>query len=129
MSLIDSILDLASGTYVVTRHAVGSISDGVYVPSSSPTTFEVVASIQPARGLPRVTGGRDMISDEQNQHVVEALVMYTATQVSERTPSQDPDTVVYNGRTYTCARSEFWEVPDEEPYWTTVLTLQTLGAS
>lgn len=127
--LIDTILSLASGTYTVTRRNAGTIVDGIYTPNPTTTSFSVIASIQPARGLPRVTGGRDMISDEQNQHVTEALVMFTTTEVRERTPTNDPDTIVYGGKTYTIARTEYWEYPDEDPFWTAVLTLQTQGAS
>lgn len=126
--LADAINNLANGTYVVTRRLTGTILDGIYTPSASTTTFSIVASIQPARGLPRVTGGRDMISDEQNQHVVEALALWSTYEVRERTPLNDPDEIRYNGRDYTVARSERW---DEfgEVYWTAVLVLKTGGAS
>jgi hypothetical protein len=132
MSFEDVIADLSTGTYTVTRHltANATIVDGIYTPDPTPTTFQIVAAVQPARGLPRVTGGRDMISDEQNQHVNEALVMWTVTEVRERTPLNDPDTMVYNGRTYTIARTEYWPpVFDEDGYYVAVLVLQTQGAS
>lgn len=130
MSFEDTIADLATGTYVVTRRLTSdaTVIDGVYTPDPTPTTFEIVAALQPARGLPRVTGGRDMISDEQNQHVVEALVLWTTTEVRERTPLNDPDEVVINGRTYTIERTEYWNAFGEE-YWEAVLTLKTGGAS
>ena len=130
MSFAEVIADLASGTYVVTRHltANATIVDGIYTPDATPTTFSIVAAVQPARGLPRVTGGRDMLSDEQNQHVVEALVMWTETEVRTRTTLNDPDTMVYNGKTYTIARVERWEAFGEV-FFETVLTLQTGGAS
>lgn len=130
MSFEDTIADLATGTYTVTRRltADATIVDGIYTPDSTPTTFTIVAAVQPARGLPRITGGRDMLSNEQNQHVVEALVMWTVTEVKERTPLNDPDELVYEGRTYTVVRSERWDAFDEI-YWKAVLTLKTGGAS
>lgn len=130
MPFADVIADLASGTYTVTRRltANAAIVDGVYAPDPAPATFQIVAAVQPARGLPRVTGGRDMLSDEQNQHVVEALVMWTTTEVRERTPLNDPDEIVVNGRTYTIARTEFWDAFDD-PYYVAVLVLKTGGAS
>ena len=115
MGFLDTIDSLADGTpnsgvYTVTRRrtADATIADGIYTPDPVGTTLTITASVQPARGLPRVTGGRDMLPDEQNQHVTEALVMWTDTEVFERTPDYEPDEIVYNGRTYTIARSERW---------------------
>lgn len=126
--LLDSITNLATGTYTVTRRLAGTIVDGNYIPNPTTTSFSIVASVQPARGLPRITGGRDMLSDEQNQHTVEALALWTRTEMHERTPTQDPDEISVNGRTYTCARSERWDHGGQVHYMC-VITLQTEGAS
>ena len=130
MSFADVIADLSTGVYTVTRRltADATIVDGIYTPDSTPITFTLIGAVQPARGLPRVTGGRDMLSNEQNQHVVEALVMWTITEVRERTPLNDPDEMVFEGRTYTCVRSERWDAFDEI-YFMCVLVLKTEGAS
>ncbi len=130
MSFTDVIADLATGTYTVTRRLTSgaTVVDGIYVPNPSTVTFDIVAAVQPARGLPRITGGRDMLSDEQNQHVVEGLVMWTTTEVRERTPQNDPDEIRVNGRDYTIVRTEYWSAFDEE-YWQAVLVVKTQGAS
>jgi len=126
--LLDAILTVANGTFTVTRRAVGTIVDGEYVINPTTTTLQITASIQPARGLPRVTGGRDMLQTEYNQHTVEALVMYTTSEVFERTPTNDPDEIRYNGRDYVISRSERWDAFGEV-FWVAVLDLKTGGAS
>lgn len=132
--LIDAIEDLATdgggpnGEYTVRRRGVGTVTDGFYTPNPTTSTVLVIGTVQPARGLPRVTGGRDMLVTEQNQHTVEALVGYFTSELFERTPTTDPDEVFVRGRWFTVMRSERWEL-EEEVVYAVVLDLQTGGAS
>lgn len=132
--LLDAIMELATdgggtnGEYTVRRRDPGTTEDGLYTSDAAPTTVTVIGSVQPARGLPRITGGRDMYVTEQNQHTVEALVGFFTTIVYERTPEHAPDEISIRGRWYTVTRSERWEL-DEEVFWVAVLDLQTGGAS
>ena len=128
MSLLDSITFLATGTYTVTRRGVGTVVDSIYVPNPTTSTFDIVASVQPARGLPRVTGGRDMLSDEQNQHVVEVLALWTLTELFERTPTNDPDEIAIGSKTYTVIRTERWDLSGRV-HFMCVISLKTGGAS
>ena len=132
--LLDAIMELATdgggtnGEYTVRRRATGTVTDGFYTKTPTTTTVLVIGTVQPARGLPRITGGRDMLVTEQNQHTIEALVGYFTSELYERTPTQDPDEILIRGRWFTVMRSERWEL-DDEVLWTCVLDLQTGGAA
>ncbi len=128
MGLLDTIFDLSNATVTVTRYNVGTMTAGVYAPGSVASTFQVVVSIQPATGMQRVVAGRDMRSDEYNEHVDDVRAVYSPIELKARTPANDPDTFVFDGSTWTVFRVEFWDLSGEQ-YWRAVATRSTLGAS
>lgn len=127
MGLNDSILGLTNETLTVTRRAVGTFVSGIYVPGA-PTTFEVVAVVQPAFNLNRVIGGSDLQAGIDGQRVETIYQVHTATEIRGRTPANDPDVVTYRGDDYTVARVEQWDLSGEVHYHA-VITKLTSGAS
>lgn len=132
MPVIDSILSLATDTLTISRRAGGSFdSDGVWQPAEG-TLFTLTACVQPATGLQRVVGGRDMRSDEQGQRVADVRVIYTETNLKTREEGFEPDQIIgFEGGTWTCTRQEKWVGPDgpDDVYYRVLVTRETFGAS
>lgn len=128
MSLLDSIYGHQTGTYVVTRRPRGVFVNGIYVPSASPTTLTIRGVIQPAREIQRVTAGRDMRENEQNQHVDDVRIIHTDTELHSRTPTLDPDTIAFESDTWYVIRVERWQFSGIE-FWMAVLTREMDGGS
>lgn len=126
--LLDSIASLANETITVTRRGIGTWSKGVYTQNASTTTFTVVVAMEPATGMQRVVPGRDMLSDEQGEYVTDVRVMYSATELKARTPSNDADVVAFDGSNWTIFRVEEWALNDQV-YWRAVMTRNTGGSS
>jgi hypothetical protein len=132
MSLNESIDSLATGTYSVTRKSGGSWADGIWSPGGT-TTFSIVAVCEPATGLQRVTGGFEMVSGYDGQHVNDVRVLYTRTELRVRRGSQEPDTVTINGKPYTVFRCEPWDLAKDgasnEIHYRALITEDVDGAS
>jgi hypothetical protein len=104
VSLRDSIASLASGTYTVTRTEAGARVQGRYTPGPS-TTFEIVASIQPATG-------RQLRDLPEGQRGDETVAIYTVTELRTRhpgSPGNEPDLVTYRGEPWTVTQVKRWE--------------------
>ena len=112
MSMRDSIAALASGTYTVTRALAGSRvgNFGRYTVGSS-STFEIVASIQPATG-------RQLRDLPQGQRGDETIAIYTVTELRTRhpDPANEPDVVTYRGEPWTITQVKTWESFGETHY-------------
>lgn len=132
MSLNESIDSLATGDYVVTRRATGTTVKGIYTPGAT-TTLTIRAVMEPATGLQRVTGGFEMISGHDGQHVNDIRVLYTRTQLLTRTRTNEPDLVTINSRQYTVFRCEPWDLAKDgannEVHYRVLCTLDTDGAT
>lgn len=133
MAISDSIVDMANATLTIQRHEVGAFDDGVgrWVPGAV-STFTVTANVQPATGMQRVVGGRDMRSDEQGEHVDDVRVVYTPTELRTRDKTTEPDLVIdYKGGDWVCARQEEWESPfdDDDGYFRVLITRETRGSA
>lgn len=126
--LLDSIFSLSNASITVTRRDEGTWSKGVYTQNPNTTTFAVTVAMEPATGMQRVVPGRDMLSDEQGEHVTDVRVLYTATELKARTPTNDADIVTYDNSTWTIFRVEQWAL-NEQIYWRAVMTRNTGGAS
>lgn len=129
MSLLDVIDSLSSDEDVpVTRRTGGSYTDGIWTPGT-PSTFTIpAASIQPATGMQRVVGGKDMRSDEYGQQTPDIRVLYSYVELKTRQPGTDPDTILFEGGTWTVVRTEKW-VLNDEIIFRSLMTLETRGAS
>ena len=132
MGLLDTLDSLAglgnSGVLPVARSVTGTFDAvGKYI-VATPTTFTVTGIIEPATGFSRVVGGQDMISDEQGQHTNDVRVLYTATQLFPRTPTNDPDLITYQGVQWTVFRVEKWDLTGQVLY-RVLFTRETDGAS
>lgn len=98
MSLSGVIGRYKTGTYAVTRTAVGARVNQVYVPGAT-SVIQVDASIQPVIGR--------MLQDlPEGQHAEESRVIYTRTELKTRTPGTDPDIIVIDGEDYRVTRVE-----------------------
>ncbi len=130
MSLLDVIDSLFSDEEVTfTRRTGGTYVDGIWTPGSSVQTITIPsASIQPATGLQRVVGGRDMRSDEQGQFVYDVRVLYSYVELKVREPGVDPDIVLFEGDNWTVVRVEKW-VLNEEITYRALIVRETRGAS
>lgn len=117
MSLTDVIGSLATGNYLVTRHAHGTVADSIYT-TGAVTTFTIEACIQPATGLQRVTGGRDMRSKEDGQLIDDMRVMFTTTKLTcqDSVPGQDPDIVTFDDGEFLVFRVEPWDLGGDVYY-------------
>ncbi len=134
MALLDSIDAFLTDTVTVTRRPRGTYVDGIYVPSSTVTTFPVQVAIEPATGMQRVVGGRDQRSDEQGEQVYDVRQFFTRTKMLVRTepngpdPGSDADEVAYEGGTWVVFRVEEW-THTGQTYYRCVMVRKTAGAS
>ena len=129
-ALIDTIFDLQTDVLTVSRHAKGAFDSvtGAWVPGT-PTTLTIIACVQPATGMQRVVGGRDMRSDEQGQHTSDIRVIYTETLLHTRDGTNEPDQITgYEGGTWVVTRVEKWQLNDET-YYRALMTRETRGSS
>ncbi len=129
MSLPGVIDSLASDRgLVITRRTGGSMVDGIWSPGS-PSTFTLpTAIIQPATGMQRVVGGRDMRQDEQGQYTVDVRVIYTSIELKARESGIDPDQLAFDGSTWIVVRVETWVLNNAITY-RSLITRETLGAA
>lgn len=127
MSLLDSVYGFETGVYTVTRRARGTFVNGIYVPAAA-TTLTIRAVIQPAREISRVTAGRDMRENEQNQHVDDVMMLHTNTEVHTRTPTLDPDQISFENDFWTVIRVEKWNFSGEI-FYQAIITRQMDGGS
>lgn len=130
MTLAGTINSLASDfDLVVLRRTTGSQdADGVWQPGPPISLIMEFASIQPATGMERVVGGRDMRSDQQGQQVQDARVVYSEFELKTREPGFEPDQVLYDGGIWIVIRSEPWKLRDELIF-RSLMTRETRGAS
>lgn len=135
MSVVDSILDMKTHNLTIRRRAEGVFdADGIWQPGAA-TSLTVEAVVQPATGMQRVVGGRDMRSDEYGQHTDDVRVVYTPTLLLTRDTAHEPDQVLNleNG-TWTVIRAETYQGPDffyddTDVYYRVLITRETRGAS
>ncbi len=128
MSLDESIDALITDTLVVTRHAVGTYTAGIYA-TGAVTTFTCDAAVQPAFGLNRVVGGADLGAKVDGQHVTDVRDFFTRTFLKTRTPTTDPDVITgFEGADWTVARVEKWNLSGEV-YYRCLISKITGGAS
>lgn len=129
MSLEDVIESLFSDEAVqVTRRAGGAMVDGIWVPGATSTFVLPFASIQPATGMARVVGGRDMRSDELGQHTDDVRVVYSNVELKTRELTSEPDQIFYEGGMWVATRAEKWKLNDEV-VWRTLITRETRGGA
>lgn len=127
MSLLRSIRAFYTGTYVVTRRSGGTWSSGKWTPGA-PSTFNLRASIQPATGMQRVVGGKDMRTEVDGQHVDDVRIVFTERELYVRRNDREPDKVTFDGDTWTVFRIEPWDHSGVK-YWRAVITRDVKGAS
>jgi hypothetical protein len=128
--ILSTIASLAGpdAFFKVFRRPAGQMVHGKYVPSTADVEMEMLASIQPATGMQRVVGGKDMWSDEQGERVTDVRVVYTEFELRARTSTNDPDRVEFEGKTYTVFRQE--EIlMDGIVYYRALMTCELLGAA
>lgn len=111
MSVIDlseTVLDLASGSYAVTRTTPGTYgTDGRFIPGT-PTTFNITASVQPLNG-------RDLLRLPDGLRTSELLRVYSPTRLFVQGAGQDPDVITIEGIPHQVETCETWG-PDGN-YW------------
>ena len=132
MATSDAILDMANAELTIRRRARGAFGEsGRWVPGPA-TTFTIQAYVQPATGMQRVIGGRDMRADEQGQHVDDVRAVYTAVELRTRDANTEPDMVIgYKGADWIAVRQEEWESPfdEDDVYFRVLITRETRGAA
>ena len=106
MSLRDSITSLASGTYTVTRTEAGTrVGNFGRYTAGATSTFEMVASIQPATG-------RQLRDLPEGQRGDETIAIYTTADLRGRmpgSPGNEPDVITYRGELWTVTQVKVWE--------------------
>lgn len=138
MSLSDVIeslatLDDVNGVYVVTRRLAKVPVNGIFVAQAT-STLNITAVREPATGMQRVVGGRDLLANEQGQTVTDVQVLWTTTPLYTRTasptfsPLYDPDLIAMFGGSYEVFRTEQWELGGDITF-RVVATRINLGAS
>jgi hypothetical protein len=103
VSLADTVIRLASGTYTAARQTGGMYANGIWVPLSF-STFEIVASIQPA-------SGEDLVRVPEGVRTRELVTVFTPTelQVKNAPAGTEADRVAYKGATYEVQTVEKWD--------------------
>jgi hypothetical protein len=101
VNLIGVINSFATGTYTVSRRAVGTSTDGRYTPAA-PTTFDIRASIQPVTG-------REIAALPEPRRGAEVKVVYTTTVLRTESPAGAADVVAIDGENWEVWKVERWE--------------------
>lgn len=101
MDLSGVVLNLASGSYTVTRSAPGSTgSDGRWVAgATSPLT--IMASVQPLNG-------RDLLRLPEGERTTERVKVYSPMQLFVPGAGQDADVITVAGIQYQIETAEQW---------------------
>lgn len=90
--------------------------------------FVVDAVVQPARGVQRVTGGKDMREDQTNQSTTDVNVVWTTVALLPRQEGIEPDEVRYQDRDWTVFRVEdTWNLRGKVHY-KFIITARTHGS-
>ena len=106
--LLDTIISLSTDFAIpVTRQVASTNVNGLAV-AGAITTFTIAGCVQPATGLARVVGGRDLLDEHDNQHVNDVRVVYTTTELFTRSATNEPDIVTYRGDPWIVFRVEEW---------------------
>lgn len=130
MPLNDTIASLATDRgVVVSRYGAGTFVDGVYV-RNTPTTLLIDCVTEPAFNLNRVIGGvnLDVSGAVEGQRTTDIRQIWTTTELFSRTPTNDPDEVALQGKNWTVARVERWDLAGTV-HFHVVLAAMTLGSS
>lgn len=113
MSLNAAIDDHATGTYTVTRRIGGAWTpDGEWV-AGAPSTFDVVASVQPA--------GEDLKDLPEGLNLDDARMVYTATELIPLRAGVEPDHIAILGKDYRVDKVQRWDHWGETHYVATVV--------
>ena len=111
MSVLDlsgTVLELASGTYTVTRSNPGTYGTDGRLSLGSTSTFTITASVQPLNG-------RDLLRLPDGERTTERLKVYTPTQLFTQGAGQAPDVITVAGINYQVETAEVWG-PDGNYY-------------
>lgn len=102
MDLSPTVLDLASGTYTVTRYsgAGGYGSDGIFAAPAT-STFTIEASVQPVRG-------RELQRLPEGLRSEEVRAIFTPTALRCAAPGQLPDRISIGGESWQVEVVEDW---------------------
>lgn len=129
MSLLDTINSLATDTVTVVRQATETFVNGISTPGAVISTFSIKVVVEPATGMQKVVAGRDMQGTEsEGQFVNDVRIIYTATELKNRTPANIADVITFESGSWTVFRVEKWNLSGVVHY-RAVLTRSTLGAS
>lgn len=109
-----------TGTYTVTRTAVGTRTNGRYTPGAT-STFDITASVQPVTG-------RDLQSLPEGQRAEETRIVYTTTELRTRTATVDPDSISIDSETWAVVKVERWQAFGNTHYRAFVARQTTGGA-
>ena len=111
MSRASTISRLRSGTtYTVTRRGQGSYdNNGIYTAAGSPSTFSIIASIQPVTG-------RALEQLPEAYHTDEVRQVFTSTELFAGTPTNAPDELSVDGVTWYVFQVAKWDAHGELHY-------------
>lgn len=104
----DAITRFATGTYTVSRFGAGTWSAGVFT-RATPTTFSIVASVQPVTG-------REIRALPEGRRGDEVRVVYTATALRTEGATGSADTVSIDGEAWEVFKVESWIAWGETHY-------------
>lgn len=103
MSLNGAIAEHATGEYTVTRRTGGAwTTDGEWT-EGAPSTFTIVASVQPA--------GEDLQDLPEGMSLDDVRMVYTETELIPLRDGVEPDYVEILGKSYRvqkCSRWDHW---------------------
>lgn len=96
------ISSFATGIYAVTRTVASTYdANGILVPGSS-AVVNISASIQPMSGM-------SLQALPEGHHATNLRKMYAQEALFTRTPTNDPDKVLFNGEEWEVLSVESWE--------------------
>lgn len=101
-----------SGTYPVTRRLSSTFVNGRAVPDPSPTTVQIVASVQPA-------SGRDLLRLPEARRDNETRILFTVTKLwtGDQGGTYEADIVTVDGIAWEVQHVESWIQPGGDPVY------------
>lgn len=117
MSLNQAIGDHTTGEYTVTRVAAREYdAHGRLEVAGAPTTFTILASVQPAEP-------EQMKDVPEGQSTADAKLILTETELKERSETTEPDTISIDGEDFRVYSVEKWQHWGETHYEAIALKL------
>jgi len=117
-----NVIDRHGISCKVIRQAVGTYTDGRFVPAANQPKVTITAVIQPL-------SGRELEALPEGQSAEDTRVVFTEYKLVTRTPTSSPDQIEYDGELWRVYQVERWDGLSGSPHYIARIVRQTNGSA